>query len=133
LDYLSRLTGNKRASNLAMLSKHVRMLEIGLLAFIGCATLNAQPGSTLKLPKGAYSPHVAQCTNCVRDVNGRISQNPAPVRRFRSMHPCPANGSMQGACPGYVVDFKKALARGGKDAPENMRWRTIAQVMKKKS
>jgi hypothetical protein len=116
-----------------MPSKHVLLLEIGALLLAGCTILSAQPGSTLKLPKGPYSPHVAQCTNCVRDVNGQISQNPAPVRRFRAAHPCPVNGSVQGACPGYVVDFKKALARGGKDAPENMRWRTIAQVMKKKS
>lgn len=71
------------------------------------------------------------CNNCVRDVNGRISQNPAPVRKFRATHPCPANGSLKGPCPGYLVDYKKPLDRGGKDDPRNMRWKSIAQVLKK--
>jgi hypothetical protein len=116
-----------------MPSKNLLLFQIGTLVLAGCSILNAQPGSTLKLPKGPYTPPVPKCTNCVRDVNGQISQNPAPVRKFRATHACPVTGSLQGACPGYVVDFKKPLARGGKDAPENMRWRTIAQVMKKKS
>jgi hypothetical protein len=70
------------------------------------------------------------CNNCVRDVAGHLSQNPAPVRKFRATHRCPANGSLKGACPGYLVDYIKPLNRGGKDAPENMRWRTVAQALK---
>jgi|SRR5580692_7815901 hypothetical protein len=126
-----------------MSSKRSLLFQIGTFVLAGCAVLNAQLvnpqlmnaqlGSSTKLPNGPHNQRVAKCTNCVRDVNGQISQNPAPVRKFRSTHPCPANKSLAGSCPGYVVDFKKPLDRGGKDAPENMRWRTLAQVMKKRS
>jgi hypothetical protein len=64
-------------------------------------------------------------------VNGQIAQNPAPVRKFRATHPCPANGSLTGACPGYLVDFKKPLDHGGADTPANMRWRKTSDVVKK--
>jgi len=64
--------------------------------------------------------HAPSCTGCVRDLNGRISSNPAPVRAFQSTHPCPANGSLKGPCPGYFVEFVKP--------PQNMRWRKIAQT-----
>jgi hypothetical protein len=121
-----------------MSPKRRLLFQIGTFVLAGCAILNAQflnaqLGSSTKLPNGPHNQRVAKCTNCVRDVSGQISQNPAPVRKFRSTHPCPANKSLAGACPGYVVDFKKPLDRGGKDAPENMRWRTLAQVMKRKS
>ena len=39
--------------------------------------------------------------------------------------PCPANGRSSGACPGYVVDHKVPLKRGGPDSPANMQWQTI--------
>lgn len=48
------------------------------------------------------------------------------VYAFRSTHPCPANGSLHGACPGHVVDHIKALECGGPDRPSNMQWQTIA-------
>lgn len=105
------------------------LFRIGTIAPALCAILNAQMVTIPKMPP----PRMRQppsCTNCVRDVNGRISQNPAPVRKFRATHPCPANGSLKGPCPGYLVDYKKALDRGGKDDPRNMRWRSIAQALK---
>jgi hypothetical protein len=39
-------------------------------------------------------------------------------------HPCPSTGKTYGACPGYGVDHKTALKRGGADRPENMQWQT---------
>jgi hypothetical protein len=41
------------------------------------------------------------------------------------MHPCPATGQPNGACPGFVIDHVRSLHRGGADAPENMQWQTV--------
>lgn len=112
-----------------MPSKHSLLFRIGTLALICCAILNAQIVTTPKFPNPPMR-HGPTCPNCVRDLDGNISSNPGPVRKFRSTHACPVNGSLQGACPGYLVDFKKPLNRGGKNAPENMRWRTIAKALK---
>lgn len=73
------------------------------------------------------------CNNCVRDIGGSISHNPGPVRKFRATHPCPANGSLSGPCPGFVVDHVKSLAKGGLDTAGNMRWRTVAAVTKERA
>lgn len=45
---------------------------------------------------------------------------------FKYTHPCPANGSRSGSCPGFVIDHIKALDCGGEDAPSNMQWQTVA-------
>jgi hypothetical protein len=112
-----------------MPSKDVLLFRIGTLALAFCAILSAQIVTTPKFPNPPMR-HGPTCPNCVRDLDGNISSNPAPVRKFRSTHACPANGSLQGPCPGYVVDYKKALNKGGKDTLQNMRWRTIAQATK---
>jgi len=46
---------------------------------------------------------------------------------FRKAHPCPANGSPLGACPGWQVHHLWPLCCGGPDTPDNMIWLTIAQ------
>lgn len=46
-------------------------------------------------------------------------------------HPCPANGKIKGACPGYVVDHIIALKHGGDDKPYNMQWQTIENAKDK--
>lgn len=43
---------------------------------------------------------------------------------FRHKNPCPATNKTTGPCPGYVIDHKQALKRGGPDTPENMQWQT---------
>jgi hypothetical protein len=91
--------------------------------------LNAQLSMVSKFP-APRTNHTPTCLNCVRDLSGQISRNPAPVRAFRAKHPCPTTGSVKGACPGYVVDDIKALKPGASDTPENMRWRTLAQAAK---
>lgn len=60
------------------------------------------------------------------DTNNTDIRSSTQVYRFRSTHPCPANGSKHAACPGYVVDHKQALECGGKDDPSNMQWQTVA-------
>jgi hypothetical protein len=62
----------------------------------------------------------------INTAEARIHRNPAAVRAFKHMHPCPINGSTK-RCPGYVVDHVIALCRGGEDAPSNMQWQTIAE------
>jgi hypothetical protein len=112
-----------------MPSIYTPLFRIGTLAFAFCAILGAQIGMRPKLPP-PREHHTPSCINCVRDLDGHISQNPIPVHVFRSTHPCPATGSVHGACEGYVVDHIKALDRGGTDTPGNLRWRTLAEVMK---
>jgi hypothetical protein len=55
----------------------------------------------------------------------------AQKRHFAKAHPCPANGSAVPSCPGYVIDHIWPLCAGGKDAPENMQWQTIADAKAK--
>lgn len=109
-----------------MLSKLPPLFQTGLLALAFCAILNAQISMVSKFPTPRNN-HTPTCTNCVRTLSGQISRNPAPVRAFRAKHPCPATGSVKGACAGYFVDHIKPLNAGGADTAENMRWRTIAQ------
>ena len=116
---------------MAMALKHMLLFRIGTIAIALCAILSAQMVTIPKMPPPRMRKPPS-CTNCVRDVNGQISQNPAPVRKFRATHPCPANGTLKGPCPGYLVEFKKPLARGGKEDPGNMRWRSMAQAMKER-
>ena len=47
------------------------------------------------------------------------------IKEFKLEHPCPANGSFKGRCPGWVIDHVKPLACGGLDSPKNMQWQTI--------
>jgi hypothetical protein len=112
-----------------MSSKELVPFRVGTLAVMFFAVLNAQIVTSPKLPMPLIR-HAPTCINCVRDLSGRISRNPMPVRAFRAQKPCPATKSVKGPCPGYLVDFIKPLNRGGADAPQNMQWRTIAQATK---
>ena len=59
-------------------------------------------------------------------VASATTRDRTQVYKFRATHPCPANGSLHGACPGYVVDHIIALECGGRDIPQNMQFQTIA-------
>jgi hypothetical protein len=54
------------------------------------------------------------------------ARDPAQVTAFKAKHACPATHKIQKTCPGYVVDHIIALDCGGKDAPSNMQWQTVA-------
>jgi len=49
------------------------------------------------------------------------------IREFRREKPCPATGKIIGACPGYQIDHRIPLAKGGADEPTNMEWLTIEE------
>lgn len=66
----------------------------------------------------------ALTAGCCHDGEKR---DPAQRRIFHSTHPCPHNGNTRGVCPGYQVDHIIAICLGGRDAPSNMQWLTIAQ------
>lgn len=50
------------------------------------------------------------------------ARDPAQVRAFRKVNPCPSTGKTSGACQGWVVDHIIPLCWGGDDAPANMQW-----------
>jgi hypothetical protein len=76
-------------------------------------------GETVGVQACAYSDIAKR----VRDLRQRAE--------FRRVHPCPATGKIRGACPGYVVDHRKPLCAGGRDAPDNMQWQTVADAKAK--
>jgi len=60
-------------------------------------------------------------------VGAAEARDPAQVRAFRKLHPCPATGHVRGACRGWVVDHKTPLCLQplyprSLDTPENMQW-----------
>jgi hypothetical protein len=59
-----------------------------------------------------------------RDIRGHIKRSAKARARFKKKHPCPSTGKTSGSCPGYIVDHKKPLKRGGADDPSNMQWQT---------
>ena len=61
----------------------------------------------------------------------KTPRNPAKVREFRSLHPCPATLEETGPCPGWVVDHINPLACGGVDYYTNMQWQTVADAKAK--
>jgi hypothetical protein len=56
-----------------------------------------------------------------------IVRHKSAKEQFVKLQACPATGLHKLPCKGYVIDHIKALACGGKDAPANMQWQTIAE------
>lgn len=48
-------------------------------------------------------------------------------RLFQQVHPCPATGKKTGACPGWIMKYRKPLEKGGDIAPYNLMWVKLAQ------
>ena len=80
------------------------------------------------LPKHTSS---VKCVSCVRDARGRIHRSATAKHDFQRSHPCPSTNKSSGACPGYVVDHRVPLKRGGADHPSNMDWQTKAEAKAK--
>lgn len=62
-----------------------------------------------------------------RDAHGRICRSEAAKHSFEKLHPLPAGAVRHN----YVIDHIVPLACGGKDAPINMQWQSIAEGHKK--
>jgi hypothetical protein len=60
-----------------------------------------------------------------RDSHGRIRRSRAVRREFMREHPCPSTGLTRGRCPGYVVDHRIPLCKGGPDAVWNLQWQEL--------
>ena len=81
-------------------------------------------GSQIRTASKHKASYSKASTAAERDKHGRIKRSTLAKNDFKKQHPCPATGKSSGACPGYVIDHKQALKRGGKDAPSNMQWQT---------
>lgn len=73
----------------------------------------------------------ARCTSCARNSSGRIQRSNAARSAFQRKNPCPSTGKVSGGCPGYVVDHRQPLKRGGQDDASNMQWQTKAAAAAK--
>lgn len=79
----------------------------------------------------ASTYHYRASAGVPRDSHGRIQRSASARNAFKHAHPCPATGKSVGACPGYVIDHRYPLKRGGMDAPSNMQWQTRAAAKAK--
>lgn len=66
-----------------------------------------------------------------QDEAGELVRNPAVIREFKRLNPCPATGKIQKSCPGYVVDHVVPLCAGGADAVSNLQWQSKAAGLQK--
>jgi hypothetical protein len=87
----------------------------------------------MMLLSGILCAESKRCATCERTAAGKIKRSAAARREFIRHHPCPATGSSSPnrACPGWIIDHKIALYRGGADRPENMQWETKAEARAK--
>ncbi len=64
------------------------------------------------------------CGEPARDKQGVIIRSTKVKNAYRKIHPCPANGSTNGAeaCPGWAINHIIPMASGGCDSVINMAW-----------
>jgi hypothetical protein len=80
---------------------------------------------------GQHSTGSKAQTGVARNSHGKIARSAKAKDEFKHGHPCPSSGKASGACPGYVIDHRVPLKRGGSDAPENMQWQSTAAAKAK--
>lgn len=66
-----------------------------------------------------------------RDHHGKIARSSSARSAFKKSQPCPSTGRRSGKCPGYVIDHRTPLKRGGADSPSNMQWQTREAAKRK--
>ncbi|MEY2688980.1 MAG: hypothetical protein RL375_3178 [Pseudomonadota bacterium] len=60
-----------------------------------------------------------------RHTSGVIKRNRQVLSAFRKLHPCPATGASEGACPGWEINHTIPLACGGCDSVTNLDWMPV--------
>jgi hypothetical protein len=113
----------KRAKPKAKAAKSTKPVKASKPA----ATAAAKPTThTASKHPSAHSQHATRkaTAGSKRDARGKIARSTQQKNVFKKSHPCPSTGKSTGSCPGYVVDHKVALKRGGADMPQNMQWQT---------
>ncbi len=94
------------------------------------ARSHARPrGTSQRATSTSASPHATRhrATGVLRDHRGHVKRDREKRAAFMRSHPCPSTGKRHGACPGYQVDHRRALACGGTDNPANMQWLSVRQ------
>ncbi len=71
------------------------------------------------------------CAGCERDAQGKIKRSETAKQDFRKANPCPSTGKTRGACPGFEIDHRQPLAKGGRDSATNMQWLSKEQHKQK--
>lgn len=105
------------------------------LAALAMAALLASPAAPLAGGPGVHgrasSSAWHRSSSAHRSSHGQPKRDPGQRRAFVRGHPCPSTGKTSGACPGYQVDHRQALACGGADDPSNMQWLSVAEHRRK--
>lgn len=65
-----------------------------------------------------------KASGVARDKHGKIKRSSSAKNTFKKKQPCPSTRKSKGSCPGYVIDHKIPLKKGGADSPSNMQWQT---------
>ena len=99
--------------------------------FLFIAVVAFSPAAFSKGIGGHSGARASRCVGCARNSKGKIARSSAAKHEFQRSHQCPSTGRISGGCPGYVIDHKTALERGGADAPSNMQWQTKAEAKAK--
>ena len=73
----------------------------------------------------SYTSYTSAAGVVERDTRGRIKRSESAKHAFMRM-----TGYPHGR-PGYVIDHKIPLKRGGADDPSNMQWQTTAEAKAK--
>ena len=64
-------------------------------------------------------------------AHAKTYRDPATVRAFKHVYPCPSTLKGFGPCPGWIVDHINPLACYGPDAISNMQWQSTLESRKK--
>lgn len=90
------------------------LLVAALLAWPAFAQLPA-PGQ----PGAVNDPRY--CGEPKRNADGSIKRNPAVIRAYKKVFPCPTS-LLPGACPRLHLNHTIPLSRGGCDSAANLTW-----------
>ena len=81
---------------------------------------------SMPAPAAVTYDDIRYCGQPARDAEtNRILRDRKKVYAFRKFNPCPIDGNLHGACPGWQIDHVRPLVSCGCDDPNNMQWLPI--------